>query len=1096
MFNTGTAEFSVVTVDAFENGLGDTAYAEDGSYTINIPEANPFFPYEVQFTYEGETTEEWFMTPDDSVEVGGHTFYVSAYIDNTEITQMSLNVAGEKVIVYPEKKEFTNDGNGAMAISLLPLEERSLYVDLTGYTPVELTRVSVDKIFGGTEEIEDTKEIVWEAYNVDEEYQINMASDQLDFSQQTYYGGTTWEMLVGEADQLAASNIRYRVTVDVTESEQWLIPTVYTKDSEENYMPVSLLDYEYSDYYRADRELWISVDETNCLDYREYYVSLQVNSELYDNVQLDQIKAYLGSFADATEISSDTTEITEELFGNNGFPVYYSENITFVAYDSEGNVTGCLPFYLHLARYDDSVEATFNSDYVSDFEYYVKNNVHYTTAILYKGYSASENWNANLHFYHGVYSSPELVIGAYVGHYNSIEEAKSAGAEDIKNGKSVIEYSADYSQGVNFTLFAQTEGTEVPKAYKICVKTVEGDVEKEEDDIAHFLYMHFSGIKNASGDIIPCYTDLSSDDSYAEGKYQTLLVGPDADLTNLAPIFSVPQRVKVYATGGTGAPEVSGESYHDFSNGAVEYTVTDEKGTNSVNYWLQVVKAEKGAGKLYINSLADKESETKIEDNIIYSKREVILSNNVDKHDIYLANIGTEAIPQISAEIESDTLELDPYWTLKGVHDLSGYTSTESPEGVYYGELANMAMVRLIPKDDIEECTEVTGTLTIKSGDKELMVLTLTGIIGSPYIVTDEIPDAVKYVPYGIMIQNNNKYHKNRVTYRLEGGNLPEGMELKPTGEIYGVPKETGTFEFAVCMENSIKKFGSSSAEFILTVKENTDTNVEAATDSNYKLLERVQDITPLNMNLSTQTLRSQGEYAEFVDVFLDGEKLVEGTDYNSSEGSTRIVIQTQTLTQGKSEGIHTIGIEFRTKDTDELRRAAQNYRINHDNSGSDSGSNGGHNSGSSGNNHSSSENDKNVTASNTQGSNVSNNIVPTGPSVVTYTVESGDSLWKIAQKYYGSGDAWKRIFDANTDKISDPNRIYVGQQLTIYITEGNLITTDQGTTYVVQSGDSLWKISRKVYGVGWFWKKIYNANKDKISDPHYLYVGQVLTIP
>ena len=321
-------------------------------------------------------------------------------------------------------------------------------------------------------------------------------------------------------------------------------------------------------------------------------------------------------------------------------------------------------------------------------------------------------------------------------------------------------------------------------------------------------------------------------------------------------------------------------------------------------------------------------------------------------------------------------------------------------------------------------------------------------------------------------------------------------MELKPTGEIYGVPKETGAFEFTVCMENSIETFGSSSAEFILTVKENTDTNVEAATDGNYKLLERVQDITPLNINLSTQTLRSQGEYSEFVDVFLDGEKLVEGTDYNSSEGSTRIVIQTQTLTQGKSEGIHTIGIEFRTKDTDELRRAAQNYRINHDNSGSDSGSNGGHNSGSSGNNHSSSKNDKNVTTSNTQGSNVSNSTVPAGPSVVTYTVESGDSLWKIAQKYYGSGDAWKRIFDANTDKISDPNRIYVGQQLTIYITEGNLITTDQGTTYVVQSGDSLWKISRKVYGVGWFWKKIYNANKDKISDPHYLYVGQVLTIP
>ena len=76
-FNTGNHVWSVVNQEAFELGTGDVFFEEDGSYTINL-EDNAFFPYEVQFTHDGEVTNEWFMTPDDSVEVGGHTFYVSS----------------------------------------------------------------------------------------------------------------------------------------------------------------------------------------------------------------------------------------------------------------------------------------------------------------------------------------------------------------------------------------------------------------------------------------------------------------------------------------------------------------------------------------------------------------------------------------------------------------------------------------------------------------------------------------------------------------------------------------------------------------------------------------------------------------------------------------------------------------------------------------------------------------------------------------------------------------------------------------------------------------------------------------------------------
>ena len=49
-----------------------------------------------------------------------------------------------------------------------------------------------------------------------------------------------------------------------------------------------------------------------------------------------------------------------------------------------------------------------------------------------------------------------------------------------------------------------------------------------------------------------------------------------------------------------------------------------------------------------------------------------------------------------------------------------------------------------------------------------------------------------------------------------------------------------------------------------------------------------------------------------------------------------------------------------------------------------------------------------------------------------TYEVVSGDSLSKIARKKYGDASLWKVIFDANTDRIKDPDLIQVGWKLKI----------------------------------------------------------------
>jgi nucleoid-associated protein YgaU len=49
-----------------------------------------------------------------------------------------------------------------------------------------------------------------------------------------------------------------------------------------------------------------------------------------------------------------------------------------------------------------------------------------------------------------------------------------------------------------------------------------------------------------------------------------------------------------------------------------------------------------------------------------------------------------------------------------------------------------------------------------------------------------------------------------------------------------------------------------------------------------------------------------------------------------------------------------------------------------------------------------------------------------------TYTVKAGDTLSKISKQFYGDANEYMRIFYANRDKLRDPDRIQVGQELNV----------------------------------------------------------------
>ncbi|NOZ90794.1 MAG: peptidoglycan-binding protein LysM [Epsilonproteobacteria bacterium] len=53
-------------------------------------------------------------------------------------------------------------------------------------------------------------------------------------------------------------------------------------------------------------------------------------------------------------------------------------------------------------------------------------------------------------------------------------------------------------------------------------------------------------------------------------------------------------------------------------------------------------------------------------------------------------------------------------------------------------------------------------------------------------------------------------------------------------------------------------------------------------------------------------------------------------------------------------------------------------------------------------------------------------------PEEIFYTIEKGDTLWKIAEKFYDDGSKYTHIVEANIEVIKDPDLIYPGQTIRI----------------------------------------------------------------
>ena len=139
--------------------------------------------------------------------------------------------------------------------------------------------------------------------------------------------------------------------------------------------------------------------------------------------------------------------------------------------------------------------------------------------------------------------------------------------------------------------------------------------------------------------------------------------------------------------------------------------------------------------------------------------------------------------------------------------------------------------------------------------------------------------------------------------------------------------------------------------------------------------------------------------------------------------------------------------------------------------------------------------------------------VAPTAPVAAgKYVVQAGDNYSTIAGKVYGNRNLYAAIAKANPNL--DPTKLKPGMEIAVPDADAvkaerasslakpaeaapTLGTIDASKQYRIQPGDTLTRISQKLYGKTNQWAALYELNKGTIGgDPARLKVGTVLTLP
>ncbi|MBD3782771.1 MAG: LysM peptidoglycan-binding domain-containing protein [Micrococcales bacterium] len=125
-------------------------------------------------------------------------------------------------------------------------------------------------------------------------------------------------------------------------------------------------------------------------------------------------------------------------------------------------------------------------------------------------------------------------------------------------------------------------------------------------------------------------------------------------------------------------------------------------------------------------------------------------------------------------------------------------------------------------------------------------------------------------------------------------------------------------------------------------------------------------------------------------------------------------------------------------------------------------------------------------------------------PPTADYVVQRGDTLWAIAERHLGSGVRYTELVDLNWDRLGpDPGFLTVGDVLQIPSESPLKTTSVEEHTETVESGDTLWDIADEELGDPTRYPEIFGASRDtiqpdgrRLTDPDLIVPGWTLTIP
>lgn len=816
-------------------------------------------------------------------------------------------------------------------------------------------------------------------------YQLNDENSTVNlkeyYSDDTY--STTLQFIVGSGKQLDPGNVIYNVNATV--KREIFKPTY-------SYQFYKMVNGE-KQYLAAPLKIDSNYDGSYVRIYLSYVAQNYYRDPLYIEVTGSLEKKNDDGTYSPCDSACEVEYYTDySVDADNELPIYImqrSTTVDFYARFTNANGDILLDDNVEVSVYTSGVYGGvwLTQDYDSVYFYKTDNSMANTFEIS-RGFVFDSEEKANaentvmismLGYYPGIpdaddstnFISPDLTYGnrkyilkSVVGSYSSLEEVTDLA--DISEELFSTGYNGVFSgDGQTFTVFVDPAAVPLiidktggdVSAYVIHIKVATLVEASEDPDPApdpdpdvpettlpvpdiNNSYFRLRSVRSADDGYINyllinnSFTNFKTGlttklDSYYSQNYQTALIyDPDGsvDMSKLKLNVDSTENSRI-SISSSGAEVKFNEMPQDFTNGPIQYTVAVKAGQG--NYKVNIVKNTTGGAKLFVNGP---------------SKREVFLDSFYGRtHDILVANIGDQELTGLNVVLsDAQNVKLDGYWVVGGEKNdtLAPFTTVNN------SEMRNLAKIRLVP----DGSGEISGKLTITADGQAPVEIELTGHAGNPTIVTNpNLQNGVKYVPYYSVIATDNIYKWNKETFSLSG-KLPAGLSFNAkNGEITGIPQKPGKYSFYVKVEFSGTR-NSVRQRFTIEVLDNTDENVYNATDEDYTLLTPIgseqtsgkYDFRIANTN-DDQLFVSNGTYGEFVDLWINGERMIPGEDYTSESGSTRITIKSQTLGKKLSSTTsNTIAAEFHVSGTTVVKRTAQNVSVGKITNGNKPNNNGG----------------------------------------------------------------------------------------------------------------------------------------------------------